>query len=204
MAVSFELEKQICLEGFRLIAGVDEVGRGCLAGPVVAAACILDLSKPFPERLNDSKKLSVREREILEKWIKSEALSYSIAEIAPEEIDNINILQATKKAMIKALEALQRKPDFVLIDAIKLEELSKPQKPVIKGDSISASIAAASIIAKTYRDRLMKKMHEHYPEYGFVRNVGYPTKEHLEALRLYGPCPIHRKSFRPVCQQFLF
>lgn len=198
MAVSFELENYIRSMGFELIAGVDEVGRGCLAGPVVAAACILDLSKPFPKELDDSKKLSKKTRKSLEKQIKSQAVSYSIAEVTAEEIDRINVLQATKKAMLEAINHLQPKPDFVLIDALELRELKIPQKAIVKGDSISASIAAASVIAKVHRDRVMKAMHEIYPVYGFAKNVGYPTKKHREALKRYGPCPIHRKSFRPV------
>lgn len=204
MSVSLDLERQALLEGFRLVAGVDEVGRGCLAGAVVAAACILDLSKSLPEGLDDSKKLTAKRREELEETIKKEAIAYSISQVEADEIDQINILRATKKAMRQAIEKLSPQPDFVLIDALTIEDLKIPQKGIIGGDAISASIAAASILAKVYRDRLMKRMDEIYPVYGFAKNVGYATKKHLEALRIHGPCPIHRKSFRPVSQISLF
>ena len=165
--IGIEFEKRAMAEGYRLIAGVDEVGRGCLAGAVVAAACILDLSKPLPEFLNDSKKLSAKKREKLDAQIKENAVAYAIGQIEADEIDRINILQATKKAMIH-------------------------------GDAISASIAAASILAKNYRDNLMTKLDKIYPVYGFAKHVGYGTKAHFEALREHGACEIHRKSFRGV------
>jgi ribonuclease HII len=197
--VSDELERQIISQGFSLVAGIDEVGRGCLAGPVVAAACILDFSKPLPKGLNDSKKLSVKERERLYAEIKENCVAYSVAQVEAEEIDKINILQATKKAMKKAVEELLPVPDFLLIDAITLEAVKISQKSIIRGDQTCASIAAASIIAKVYRDNLMKEFDKIYPLYGFAKHVGYGTKLHLEALRRNGPCPIHRKSFRGVC-----
>ncbi|MCA1623663.1 MAG: ribonuclease HII [Acidobacteria bacterium] len=196
--IGLDFERQATAEGFRYIAGVDEVGRGCLAGAVVAAAVILDLSKPLPEGLNDSKKVSAKNRERIAEEIKKNALAYSIGQIEAEEIDRINILQATKKAMRLAIENLNPKPDFLLIDAVQLKELSLPQKAIIKGDTISASIAAASIIAKTFRDRLMQEIDKIYPAYGFAKHVGYGTKAHFEALRKYGACAIHRKSFRGV------
>ena len=198
LTIGLDFENRAVGEGFRFVAGVDEVGRGCLAGAVVAAACILDLSKPLPEGLNDSKKLSAKKRESITKEIKRTALAYSIAQVEAEEIDRINILQATKKAMRLAVESLSPKADFLLIDAVQLKEISLPQKAIIKGDAISASIAAASVLAKTFRDDLMEKLDEIYPEYGFAKHVGYGTKAHFEALRKHGACAIHRKSFRGV------
>jgi ribonuclease HII len=196
--ISIGFEKQAIAEGYRFIAGVDEVGRGCLAGAVVAAACILDLSKPLPAFLNDSKKLSEKRRRQVDDEIRQSAIAFSIAQVEAEEIDRINILQATKKAMRLAIENLLPKADFLLIDAVQLKEVNLPQKAIIKGDSISASIAAASVLAKNYRDNLMRELAGIYPQYGFEKNVGYGTKEHLEALQKYGPCPLHRKSFRGV------
>ena len=196
--IGTEFENQAISEGFRFIAGVDEVGRGCLAGAVVAAACILDLSKSLPEFLNDSKKLSEKKRRQIDKEIRQSAIAFSIAQVEAEEIDEINILQATKKAMRLAIENLAPKADYLLIDALQLKEISLPQKAIIKGDAISASIAAASILAKTYRDNLMCKLAETYPEYGFEKHVGYGTKAHFEAIKKHGACPLHRKTFRGV------
>lgn len=198
--ISINFEHQATAEGFRYIAGVDEVGRGCLAGCVVAAAVILDLSKPIPEGLNDSKKLSAKKRDLLDSQIKENAITYAIAQIEAEEIDQINILEATKKAMRLAIEKLNPSADFLLIDAVQLKDVQLPQKSIIHGDAISASIAAASIIAKNYRDNLMQEMDKIYPEYGFARHVGYGTKAHFEALRTHGHCEIHRRSFRGVIQ----
>ena len=198
MTIGIDFENQAFAEGFRFIAGIDEVGRGCLAGAVVAAAVILDLSKPLPEGLNDSKKLSEKKRRQIDLEIRETAVAFSIAQVEAEEIDRINILQATKKAMRLAIENLQPKADFLLIDAVQLKEITTPQKAIIKGDTISASIAAASIIAKTYRDNLMREFDKIYPEYGFVNHVGYGTKAHFEAIRQHGACPLHRKSFRGV------
>ena len=196
--ISFDFEHQAQADGYKFIAGVDEVGRGCLAGAVVAAACILDLSKPLPVGLNDSKKLSEKTRLKLDEEIRANAIAFSIAQVEAEEIDNINILQATKKAMRLAIENLTPSADFLLIDAVQLKKISLPQKAIIHGDAISASIAAASILAKTYRDNLMKKLDEIYPGYGFSKHVGYGTKAHFEALKIHGACEIHRKSFRGV------
>ena len=198
--VGLEFENQALSEGYKFIAGVDEVGRGCLAGCVVAAAVILDFSKPIPEGLNDSKKLSAKKRESLDSQIKENALSYAIAQVEADEIDKINILEATKKAMRLAIEKLDPSADFLLIDAVQLKTLFIPQKAIIHGDAISASIAAASIIAKNYRDSLMQQLDKVYPEYGFAKHVGYGTKAHFEALREHGACEIHRKSFRGVIQ----
>jgi ribonuclease HII len=198
MAIGTDFEKQARHEGFCFVAGVDEVGRGCLAGAVVAAACILDLSKPLPEFLNDSKQLSEKKRLKIDEEIRANAVAFAIAQVEAEEIDEINILQATKKAMRLAIEKLAPNADFLLIDALQLKEINLPQKAIIKGDAISASIAAASILAKTYRDNLMKEFHEIYPEYGFSKHVGYGTKAHFEAIKQHGACPLHRKSFRGV------
>ncbi|MGI8469508.1 MAG: ribonuclease HII [Pyrinomonadaceae bacterium] len=198
MAVGINFERQAIAEGFRFVAGVDEVGRGCLAGAVVAAAVILDLSKPLPEGLNDSKKLSERKRLKIDEELRRNAVAFSIAQIEADEIDEINILRATKKAMCRAIENLQPPANFLLIDAVQLKEVILPQKAIIHGDAISASIAAASVIAKTYRDNLMRQLDKVYPVYGFSKHVGYGTRAHFEALKIYGACEIHRKSFRGV------
>ncbi|HEY0049372.1 MAG TPA: ribonuclease HII [Pyrinomonadaceae bacterium] len=196
--IGLDFETRAIADGFRFIAGVDEVGRGCLAGAVVAAAVILDLSKPIPAGLNDSKKLTAKKRETLDEEIRQNAVAFSIAQVEADELDRINILQATKKAMRLAIENLDPKADFLLIDALELKDLELPQKAIIHGDAISASIAAASIIAKTFRDNLMQEMDKLYPAYGFAKHVGYGTKAHFEALKMHGACPLHRKSFRGV------
>lgn len=198
MAPNLNFEKQAAAEGYRFIAGVDEVGRGCLAGAVVAGAVILDLEKPLPKRLNDSKQLTAAQRDEIAEKIRQRAVCYTVAEVDAEEIDRINILEATKKAMRLAVEKLQPGADFLLVDALQLRDVLLPQKGIIKGDSISASIAAASIIAKTYRDKMMREMHEVYPQYGFHSHVGYGTRTHWNALREHGACPIHRKTFKGV------
>ena len=191
-------EDQARAAGFRFIAGVDEVGRGCLAGPVVAAACILDCSKPLHKKLNDSKKLTAAIRNEIAEQLKTESICFGIGQVEAEEIDEINILEATKKAMKLAIANLQTPADFLLIDAVQLRDLAIPQRAIIKGDSISASIAAASILAKTYRDALMTAYEAEYPQYGFASHVGYGTAAHYRALRDHGPCPLHRKTFRGV------
>ncbi len=196
--ISLDFEQKAIAEGFRFVAGVDEVGRGCLAGAVVAAAVILDITKPLPEGLNDSKKISAKNRERISEEIKQNCLAYSFGQTEAVEIDQINILQATKKAMRIAIENLKPQADFLLIDALQLKELDLPQKAIIHGDAISASIAAASIIAKVYRDDLMRELDEKYPAYGFAKHAGYGTKMHFKALRKYGACAIHRKTFRGV------
>jgi len=193
-----DFENLAVAEGFKFVAGVDEVGRGCLAGAVVAAAVILDLSKPLPKGLDDSKKITAKNRERIAEEIRENAVCYAIGQIEADEIDRINILQATKKAMSIAVGKLNPAADFLLIDAIQLKEINLPQKAIIHGDAISASIAAASVVAKTYRDNLMRELDEIYPEYGFSKHVGYGTKQHFEALRKHGACPLHRKSFRGV------
>jgi len=196
--IGTDFERQAISEGFRFIAGVDEVGRGCLAGAVVAAACILDLSKPLPEGLNDSKKISEKRRDRVAAELRESVVAFAIGEVQADEIDRINILQATKKAMRLAIGNLAPQADFLLIDAVSLKEINLPQKAIIRGDAISASIAAASILAKTYRDNLMRELCKIYPEYGFSKHVGYGTKAHFDALREHGACPLHRKSFKGV------
>ena len=191
-------EKQALAAGYKFVAGVDEVGRGCLAGPVVAAACILDLSKPLPKGLNDSKQLTKLQRERIAEKLKERCLAYSVGQVEADEIDKINILQASIKAMHIAVEALNPAADFLLIDAVRIKQSLLPQMPIIGGDGLSASIAAASVIAKTFRDALMRSYHEQYPHYGFSDNVGYGTQSHWDALREHGPCELHRKTFRGV------
>ena len=181
----------------RIVAGVDEAGRGCLAGPVVAGAVILDEGRPI-HGLRDSKTLSEKKRNELFEQIRENALAYSVGMTAAEEIDRINILRAALLAMEKAVLALGKKPDCVLIDGNARTSLPIEQKTIVKGDSKCASIAAASIVAKVTRDRIMTEIEREYPGYGFSRHKGYPTKEHLGALRNMGPCPIHRKSFKGV------
>ncbi len=197
-AIGFDFEDQARSEGFCSIAGVDEVGRGCLAGPVVAGACILDHTKPIPEGLNDSKKLNATRRSEIAEELWATAIAFAIGVVEAEEIDRINILEATKLAMIKAISSLKPAADHLLIDALQLKQSSLPQKAIIKGDAISYSIAAASVIAKTYRDDLMRRYDSEYPQYGFAGHKGYGAAVHLEALRRHGPCPLHRLSFRGV------
>jgi ribonuclease HII len=192
---SFEREAQSL--GANLIAGVDEVGRGALAGPVVAAAVMLDFNR-LPVGLNDSKKLTATTRARLAEEIRATALAYAIARVEAAEIDRINILQATCKAMREAIRMLTPAPDFLLLDAVQLKELTIQQKAIIKGDAQSVSIAAASIIAKVARDRWMMEYDREFPGYGLARNVGYGTAAHLQALREIGPSPLHRLTFRQV------
>ncbi len=198
--IGFAFEEQARFDGYQLIAGVDEVGRGCLAGPVVAAACILDPTKPVPKGLNDSKKLTAKRRDEIALELRESALAFAIGAVEADEIDEINILEATKKAMTLAIAALQPAAEYLLIDAIQLRSIRLPQKPLIKGDSISYSIAAASVLAKTYRDELMVKYHDEFPQFGFAGHKGYGAASHFAALREYGPCPLHRRSFRGVLQ----
>lgn len=197
-SIGFVFEEQARSEGFRFVAGVDEVGRGCLAGPVIAAACILDPTKRAPKGVDDSKKLNETRRIEIAEELRETAVCFALGAVDAEEIDRINILEATKLAMVKAINALNPATDYLLIDALNLKQIDLPQKAIIKGDSISVSIAAASILAKTFRDDLMRKHAEAFPEYGFASHVGYGTKAHLEAIKLHGPCPLHRRSFRGV------
>ncbi|MCK5761688.1 MAG: ribonuclease HII [Candidatus Izimaplasma sp.] len=193
----YEFEHELLNEGHNYIAGCDEVGRGPLAGPLVAAAVILD---PFNkiEGLNDSKKLSEKKRIRLSKEIKEKAIAYKITYIYPKEIDILNVYQASKKAMIDSILALDVTPTFVLSDAMPLKEIDIPYLSIIKGDTKSATIAAASIIAKVERDNYMIELSKKYPKYGFEKHKGYPTKMHLEALRKYGVLNVYRKTYRPV------
>ena len=184
--------------GHTFIAGIDEVGRGALAGPVVAAAVMLNPACPLPDGLDDSKKLSAAQRERIATELRGSVVAYAVGLIAPAEIDRINILRATRAAMLAALRQLTPAPEFLLIDALELKEAGLPQRAIIRGDSISASIAAASVVAKTYRDQLMRDYDAQYPQYGFARHVGYGTRAHLAALRAHGACPLHRRSFRGV------
>lgn len=182
-----------------LACGVDEAGRGPLAGPVVAAAVILDPDQPI-DGLNDSKKLSARRRETLAVEIRTRALAWAVAGASVEEIDGINILQASLLAMRRAVESLAIKPELALIDGNRCPRLDCPAQAVVGGDGKIASIAAASILAKTVRDAGMLALHEVYPMYGFDRHMGYPTAFHLQALRTHGPSPVHRRSYAPVAQ----
>ena len=193
----YQYEEQLEDLGIKYIAGVDEVGRGPLAGPVVVAAVILPLNLRI-KGINDSKKLSLKKRNELYKIILNEALAVNVSFIDERVIDEINIYEATKKGMLEAISGLKIKPEHVLIDAMPLRELAIAHTSIIHGDALSASIGAASIIAKVTRDEYMDKMDIKYPNYGFEHHKGYCTKEHLEALEKYGPCEIHRKSFAPV------
>ena len=197
----YKYEEELYDAGYSNICGVDEAGRGPLAGPVVVAACILPPFLRIPG-INDSKKLSEKKRDELYKIIVKEAIAYKVVFIGVEDIDELNIYNATKKGMLEAIEGLKVEPDYVLIDAMPLGELKQSNKSIIHGDALSASIAAASFLAKVSRDQYMKKMDIKYPNYGFSRHKGYGTKAHLEALDKYGPCPIHRKSYYPVTKYF--
>ena len=191
------IERALYQEGYLLVAGIDEAGRGPLAGPVMTAACILPWEFNLPG-LDDSKKVSEKKRVYLAAKIKEQALSFSLGSATSKEIDMINILKATKLAMKRALDNLSIMPDFVLIDGRDSLNIATAQRTVIGGDGLSASIAAASIIAKVARDELMYELHEIYPEYSFDQHKGYGTRLHLEAINRFGPCPIHRRSFSPV------
>ncbi len=191
---SFEYEEKHYLEGYTAVCGCDEAGRGPLCGPVVAAAVILPCGVEI-EGLNDSKKLSEKKREKLFDIIKEKAIAYAIAEASPAEIDEINILNASMLAMRRAVEALPVKADFALIDGNCSRGFEIPTETVVKGDAKSYSIAAASILAKVTRDRQCVELDAAYPEYGIAKHKGYPTKEHMDAVREHGPAPIYRKSF---------
>jgi ribonuclease HII len=184
-----------------LLAGVDEAGRGPLAGPVVAAAVVLDDARPIAG-LADSKTLTARARQRLHDEICAKALCVEVAWATPQEIDEFNILQATLRAMSRAVHALRLKPALVLVDGNRLPVLSVPAQAVVKGDALVPAISAASIVAKVRRDAWCQEAHEQFPQYGFAAHKGYPTAEHLAALRRHGPSPVHRRSFGPVreCQ----
>ena len=190
----YSKEQEFYTQGYKVICGIDEAGRGPLCGPVVAAACILP-DGLYIEGLNDSKKLTEKKREKLFDVIKESALAYCIAEASVEEIDTLNILEADLLAMRRAIDGLSIKPDLALIDGNIARDFQIDAVPVIKGDAISMNIAAASILAKVTRDRMCIELDAQYPEYGIAKHKGYGTKAHMDALRQYGPSPIHRKQF---------
>ncbi len=187
-------ENKFAAEGILLVAGADEVGRGPLSGPVCCGAVILDRGIPVLG-VKDSKKLSHAQRELLSEEIKEKAVAWALGSASVHEIDSMNILNATKLAMKRAIMKLNPSPQHVLIDALHLEDIPFSQTAIIKGDDLSVSIGAASIIAKVARDRYMEEISEKYPQYGFASNKGYGTEEHIRAIKEYGPCPIHRKTF---------
>lgn len=195
-----EFENELYENGIKYIAGIDEVGRGPLVGPVVTAAVILPRDF-YDERINDSKKLTEKKRELLYDVIMENAVSVGIGISSEDVIDEINILEATKKAMIEAVNNLSVKPEHLLIDAVKLN-IDIPQTPIIKGDAKSESIAAASIVAKVTRDRMMVELDKMHPEYDFKHNKGYGTKKHIEAIEKYGILKEHRKTFAP-CNKYV-
>ena len=191
-------EKKVKEQGYKLIAGVDEAGRGPLAGPVVAAACILP-DDFFLPHLNDSKLLTpTLRKQLFVKMTKRDDVFYSVGIVDAKKIDEINILQATFLAMLDAIKSLSIKPDYILFDGKQLPELEIPHEGIVKGDSLSVSIAAASIIAKQTRDDIMVEYHKKYPQYGFDQHKGYGTKKHKDAIFLHGPANIHRQSFEPI------
>ncbi|MFU8811818.1 MAG: ribonuclease HII [Balneolaceae bacterium] len=191
----YELEDQLWQEGYSRVMGLDEVGRGCLCGPVVAAGVILKPGSRLSDNVRDSKTLSARQREELVQEIEHEALYWTIQHCTPREIDRYNISNASIRAMLKCAEEQQAAPDFLLVDGNRFAGSPLPHRCVIKGDDRSASIAAASILAKVYRDRLMLELHHDYPYYGWDTNMGYPTKAHYEGLTAHGFTEHHRQSF---------
>jgi ribonuclease HII len=196
------LERELRARGFHAIAGVDEVGRGSLFGPVVAAAVILSPERPV-RGLNDSKLLEAERREVLAERIRERAVAWAVAAVDAATIDAINIYQASRVAMRMAVNRLQTPPDFLLVDAVPIE-LPLPQRPLIKGDARCHAIAAASIVAKVHRDALMRVWDEVFPEYGLAAHKGYSTPEHYAAIEKFGPTPLHRLSFEPVRAHCLF
>jgi len=191
------LEEGLARCGYGLIAGVDEVGRGSLAGPVVAAAVIVDTRRLVPG-VDDSKCLTAPERERAAAAIRATALATAVAEVSPEVIDRVNILEASRQAMCLALSRLSPAPDCAVVDAVRLSGFGFPCLPVIRGDCFSYAVACASIVAKVARDRMMVELDGTYPQYGFASHKGYCVPEHLEALSVYGPSPVHRLTFKPV------
>ncbi|MBO4572504.1 MAG: ribonuclease HII [Clostridia bacterium] len=188
-------ERELISCGYKLIAGMDEVGRGPLCGPVVCAAVIMPLEESeLIDGIDDSKKVSEKKRLVLSEKIKEKAIAYSICEVSPEVIDEINILNATKLCMQNCIKTISVRPDALLVDAVKAD-FGVYTRSIIKGDALSYVIGAASILAKVYRDSLMEKYAEIYPQYGFEKHKGYGTKAHIDAIKEFGPCPIHRKTF---------
>lgn len=193
---TLKLEESLWIKGFHRIAGLDEVGRGCFAGPVVVGAVVFPKDFQMIDGLADSKLLKPRQREKLTESIKKQALAWSVAEISVTAINKVGIGKATQMAFRKAIKSLKKSPDFILIDAFYIKNLNRKRQRAVKdGDKICASISAASIIAKVYRDNLMKKLHKKYPRYGFAKHKGYGTKMHQEAIKKYGLSKVHRKSF---------
>lgn len=190
-------DQNLTKKGYKIIGGIDEAGRGPLAGPVVASCVVLDVNSPI-FGVDDSKKLSESKREFLFWEIKKNAIAVGIGIVDNKVIDEINILQASLKAMVQAVKNLSIKPDFLLIDGQFCPEIDIPKQAIPGGDSKSLSIASASIIAKVTRDKIMMELDKIYPQYGFCKNKGYPTKEHISAIKKYGPCEVHRKTFAPV------
>lgn len=189
---SFELAARDA--GYRHVCGIDEAGRGPLSGPVVAAACVLEPGTEIPG-LNDSKKLTPKKRDLLYDLVIERATDFAVGFATPEEVDRINILNATMLAMRRAIAALKEPADYALVDGNCIRDYPIPARAIVKGDSLSMSVAAASILAKVTRDRLCLEDDRQYPMYGFAKHKGYGTAEHIAALRTYGPCPIHRKTF---------
>jgi ribonuclease HII len=196
------LEQELRARGYRFIAGADEVGRGSLFGAVVAGAVILSPDVPI-RGLNDSKQIEPDRREVLAARIRERAVAWAVAAVDAVTIDRINIYQASRLAMKMAISQLEPGPDFLLIDAVPLE-LSIPQQPIVQGDERCHAIAAASIVAKVYRDQMMREWDKFYPEYGLASHKGYQTPEHMKAIRAHGPTPLHRLSFEPVRRHALF
>ena len=190
-------ERELYKNNITLIAGVDEAGRGPLVGPVVAAAVILPKNYTL-EGLNDSKQLSEKKRELFYAILQKEAISIGVGIVSAKEIDEINILEASRKAMYMAIENLGVKPEYILSDAMSLNDIDIPSRPIIHGDALSLSIAAASVIAKVTRDHIMYELDKKYPEYHYKKNKGYPTKEHLEFIKKYGVTDEYRMTFKPV------
>ena len=191
-----KIERELLSQGFKTIAGVDEVGRGPLAGPDVCAAVVMPLKEiEIIQGVDDSKKLSPKKRELLAKLIRERALAYTVYEVNEKIIDEINILQATRLGMKNALESLKIVPDTVITDGNMTLDISFPQRSIVHGDALSYSIGAASIVAKVFRDALMEEYAKTYPAYGFERNKGYGTAEHIRAIKEHGICPIHRRTF---------
>ena len=190
-----EIEKELYQKGFKNICGIDEAGRGPIAGPVIIAGVIMPQDSMI-ERVNDSKKVSEKKREKLYDIILEEAISYSVAIVGQDVIDEVNILNATKQGVTEVVDGLDVKPDLILVDALEhINTRGIPYEPIIKGDAKCYNIAAASIIAKVTRDRIMREWDEIYPQYGFINHKGYGTAKHIAAIKEYGLCPIHRKSF---------
>ena len=192
---------QLNYSGFSLEAGTDEAGRGCLSGPVVAAAVILpeDFTHPF---LNDSKQLSEKKREEVRPFIEAHALAFGVSFVWQQEVDEINVLQASITGMHRAITALKITPEFIIVDGNKFRDYKQiPHKTIVKGDAKYLSIAAASVLAKTYRDDYMRKIHQEFPMYNWAKNKGYPTKEHRDAIRAFGATEYHRKTFRLLPEQ---